>query len=154
MTMNHINTVTSAAKSSFIAVLAIASLLLVGCGGGGGGSSSGGSVSTGSGSVGSGSGGSSGGGSSTSSKSIAVSWDAPSRRENGDTLHFSEIVSYEIRYKAISDPIYSSIVVDGGLSTSSHILELDGVGEYQITISAIDDENVPSAFSDPVTITI
>ncbi len=153
MTMNHINTVTSAAKSSFIAVLAIASLLLVGCGGGGGGSSSGGSVSTGSGSVGSGSGGS-GGGSSTSSKSIAVSWDAPSRRENGDTLHFSEIVSYEIRYKAISDPIYSSIVVDGGLSTSSHILELDGVGEYQITISAIDDENVPSAFSDPVTITI
>lgn len=51
--------------------------------------------------------------SSTSPRSVKLTWNHPTQRENGQYLELSEIGGYEIRYRKLNDTQYTYVVIKG-----------------------------------------
>jgi len=122
--------------SRLLAAACLTAVFTIGCGGGGGG---GGGVAD--------------GGNVISDKpwpvgngEIALSWVAPSERENGGPLPLSELRGYRIHWGPTDNPTEYSVTINDPYTTS---FTLEGVvpGGYQLAVTAIDSGGLESAFS-------
>lgn len=118
-----------------VATALISSAVVSGCGGGGGGGSDS-ADATQDGNYGEG--------------VIALSWRAPSERENGDALALAEMGGYRVYWGPSDNPTQDSVTIDDPYVTT---YELDGVppGTYQVAVTAIDTSGLESSLSNSVT---
>lgn len=77
-------------------------------------------------------------------RSVVVSWDIPTERENGGPLSVEEIGGYEIRY-SVDGGEAESVVIPDGSATGYQLSGLSG-GEYRLTIAAYDVNGLYSEF--------
>ena len=92
-------------------------------------------------------GGSSPGGS--SQVSATVEWDIPQTRENGEAMSLGEIGGYEILYRNVQQPSYTSIVIEDHTADNYVIRDLSP-GEYEVMVAAFDTDGLFSDYSDPI----
>lgn len=90
-----------------------------------------------------------------SSYSIHITWVAPTTRADGSALPISALTGYRLFYTRDGSSSSEDTVVsiNGGTTTSTQ-LSLPSAGTYAFSITAIDSNNVESALSTPVSITI
>ena len=90
----------------------------------------------------------------TTSKTVTVSWDAPTRRVNGRPLQNSEIDSFEIYYfNEDSDSEGEIVVIDDAQQQQARI-QLSTTGTYHFAVAAIDTDGIASDNSEPIAVTI
>lgn len=78
--------------------------------------------------------------------SVAITWSAPDRRENGDPIYIDELGGYEIRYKKAGDSKYTYISINDPWTQSYKFDWLEG--DYIFQIAAFDKEGIYSPFVD------
>ena len=78
--------------------------------------------------------------------SVAITWSAPDRRENGDPIYIDELGGYEIRYKKAGDSRYTYISINDPWTQNYKFDWLEG--DYIFQIAAFDKEGVYSPFVD------
>lgn len=86
------------------------------------------------------------------SATLAVQWDAPVERENGEQLFIYEIGGYELSYRLVGANEYQSLLIENG-STIETELPITQVGQYEVRIAAFDSNGLYSKFSDAVVLT-
>ena len=130
------------ARSARVCVpAAVLCLLLSSCGGGGGGGATG-SVSATSPSNALPSG----------NSTVGVGWNAPSQRENGDTLSAVEIGGYRVYYGTASRFYIANVKVTGASSTNVTVDGLRAGEKYYFAVAAYDNQGLQSALSREVTV--
>lgn len=87
------------------------------------------------------------------SKSLTLSWTAPTSRANGDPLLLSELAGYEIYYFLDGSTDEQIIPVNDPATTSYTTAPLPA-GTYYFAISAVDTSGVYSELSEPVEVII
>lgn len=89
------------------------------------------------------------------SKTLTLSWLAPSLRDNGDTLELSEIAGYEIYYFVDGSPEGDGerVRIDDPTATQYTTPHLT-LGHYYFSIATVDTSELYSELSDYVEITI
>jgi hypothetical protein len=91
--------------------------------------------------------------------SLAISWDAPTEREDGTPLELSEIAFYEIYYygagaaEGVEDVIRIP-ALDKGAYVDSYLLAISRAGEYHFAVSCEDSDGVLSEISGPVSFVV
>lgn len=88
-------------------------------------------------------------------KTVTLSWNAPTTRENGDPLQLSEISGYEIYYFLDSSSSDDSEVASiNNPSTVSYVTPTLTSGTYYFSIVTIDSSGLYSDLSDYITVII
>lgn len=82
----------------------------------------------------------------TSAWPVSLTWQIPSRRENGAALRMSDLAGYELYYVS-QDESRSGVVAIDSPDQSSHVLELSEPGTYYFAIAAIDRRGAKSKLS-------
>ena len=85
--------------------------------------------------------------------SPALSWIAPSEREDGSGLSLSEIAGYHIYYGTESGNYQSKIDVNDGSAVDAQISGIPR-GTYYIALTTIDVDGRESAYSAEVIVTV
>ena len=85
--------------------------------------------------------------------SLALSWQVPTQRENGDTLLVSEISGYVIQYGDSADSLDNSITITDALTTD---YELNGLqsGTVFLRIATVDSDDIQGQYSSTISIDI
>jgi hypothetical protein len=78
--------------------------------------------------------------------SVAITWTAPDKRENGDPIYIEELGGYEIRYKKVGDSKYTYISINDPWTQNYKFDWLEG--DYTFQIAAFDKEGIYSPFVD------
>lgn len=84
---------------------------------------------------------------------IALSWDIPTQREDGQTLGLAEIQGYAIEYGTSLSNLDSYVQIEGATNTQTRLEHLDA-GTYHFRIATIDSDGVAGDYSSPISITI
>lgn len=77
---------------------------------------------------------------------VGLSWQAPSKRENGSYLDVTEVGGYEIRYKLVNSSTYTYITINNAWTDQYNFSWLDG--DYIFQIAAFDKNGIYSDFAD------
>ncbi len=86
-------------------------------------------------------------------KSIQLSWDIPSQREDGQALELYEIDGYKIVYGTDELNLSSVLSVSGASETSVTVDELLS-GTYYFAIATVDSDGVQGAYSETISVSI
>ncbi len=89
-----------------------------------------------------------GGSSGSSDSSLALSWVAPSEREDGTGLGLSEIASFRVYYGTESGNYSDTISIDDHSATQVVFTGIPS-GTYYAVITTVDTDGRESSFSDP-----
>jgi hypothetical protein len=84
---------------------------------------------------------------------VSLAWSAPTYRDNGDQLLFSDIRGYEIHYMSADEKIANTIEINGAETTSA-VVNVPQAGSYYFSIATIDISGEKSLKSEPVEIVI
>ncbi|AJQ94902.1 fibronectin type III domain-containing protein [Gynuella sunshinyii] len=89
-------------------------------------------------------------------RSVEVSWETPTSREDGSSLYAYEIQGYEVKYRNVNDGEYSSVLLtlDPSELITSTTLDLNSAGTYEFTVAVYDVNGLYSDFSQPVQVSI
>lgn len=63
---------------------------------------------------------------------LTLMWSNPTSRENGEYLELDEIGGYEIRYKKVTDSVYTTVVINNNDTNSYSMSQPSGSYEYEI----------------------
>ena len=78
-------------------------------------------------------------------KTVVLYWNAPTEREDGETLESAELGGFVVRYrKSASDAGYTSVLL--GTDVHQHTIDLPDSDEYEIQVAAFDTDGVYSSF--------
>ena len=136
-----------------VLVLAVASMFVIGCGGGGGeDGSEGASTSASQGNAASNNS-SAGQAAVANSSEISLGWDTPTEREDDSALELYEIDGYVIAYGDAPDALETTYTITGGQVTS-HTFESVDQGTYYFAIATVDSDGSQGAYSDPVEVVV
>lgn len=80
-----------------------------------------------------------------------LSWNIPSKRQDGTMLELNDIAGYVVAYGTDPDKLSSSLLVEGAQTTFYPFENLDPTKTYYFKISTLDVNNVQGEFSDIVT---
>lgn len=86
-------------------------------------------------------------------KSLELTWDTPTKREDGSALGFDEIMGYLIEYGDKAYALENSIMVENQLPNSLVLNNLSA-GELLLRIATIDSDNNQGAFSDTIRVSL
>jgi len=85
--------------------------------------------------------------------SLALSWQVPSQRENGDTLLVSEISGYVIQYGVSAESLGNLITVSDALTTDYELKNLQP-GTLFLRIATVDSDDIQGQYSSTISIDI
>lgn len=95
----------------------------------------------------------SGGDGSARASVAALSWVAPSEREDGSVLSLSEIAGYRIYYGVESGNYQGQIDVNDGSAVQAQISGIS-LGKYFVALTTVDTEGRESSFSTEVVVVL
>lgn len=75
---------------------------------------------------------------------VAIYWNAPSQRENGEYLDLQDVGGYEIRYRLRNQANYQSVRINDAYTDSYYFDYLEG--DYQFEIATFDSTGLYSRF--------
>ena len=90
---------------------------------------------------------------STITKSLKLTWPAPSKRANGNDMDLSEVAGYDIQYRKVGEAIFTSTIINSPYKMQIILTDLD-VGDYEIKMASFDTDKRYGQFSDPATVTL
>ena len=93
----------------------------------------------------------------TGGKTVQLSWETPTTREDGQSLYHYEIGGYEIKYRNVNDDEYHYLILlaeDSDNPADGTSVELSDDGTYEFSVAVFDVNGLYSLYSDVVQITI